>query len=336
MVGVTRTGQVAGSRHGDEEWAPLGLDDDAAAVYVALVGAPHATVGEVAVRSGVDEEHAAAAMARLVAAGAARRAPGGGVRFRAVSPDLAFGPRLAEREAGIRAARETVRRWEDLHRSGERMPSPSDLVEVVVGAEEIGACVDRLMAQSRARICGFDKPPYVHEPGSSFMAEVRRLHEGVTLQVVYDPDAAAWPGRMERDILPSVRAGEQARISDAVPVKLMLFDDEVAVLPVVADAGVGEAAFVVRSTAMVAGLLALFEMVWAGASPVSPEPVGEEVDFGPMLTLLAAGQTDAVIARAMGWSERTTQRRVQRLLSALGVRTRFQAGLAARDRGWLR
>ena len=334
MVIVTRSGQVAGSRH-DQGWSSLGLDETTATLYAALVAAPQAGVAELAAAAGLDTDVADAAIARLVAAGAARRTPGGGLRYRAVSPDVLFGPKLAEREAEIRTARETVRRLEDVHRAGGRLPSPSDLVEVVVGAEEIGACVDRLMDQSRRRICGFDKPPYVHEPGSSFTAEVRRMHEGVTLQVVYDPEAAAWPGRMERDILPSVRAGEQARISDAVPVKLLLFDDEVAVLPVVSGGAVGQAAFVVRSTAMVAGLLALFEMVWAGASPVSTERVGDDVDFGPLLTLLAAGQTDAGIARAMGWSERTTQRRVQRLLAELGVRTRFQAGLAARDRGWL-
>ena len=41
------------------------------------------------------------------------------------------------------------------------------------------------------------------------------------------------------------------------------------------------------------------------------------------------------IARAKGWSARTTQRRVQRLMSSLGATTRFQASLEAARRGWL-
>ncbi|MFE3416773.1 helix-turn-helix domain-containing protein [Streptomyces mirabilis] len=53
------------------------------------------------------------------------------------------------------------------------------------------------------------------------------------------------------------------------------------------------------------------------------------------MSLLAAGLTDAAIARAQGWSERTTQRRIHRLMSQLGVNTRFQAGLTAAQRGWL-
>jgi DNA-binding NarL/FixJ family response regulator len=32
---------------------------------------------------------------------------------------------------------------------------------------------------------------------------------------------------------------------------------------------------------------------------------------------------------------RTTQRRMRQLMNDLGVTSRFQAGVAARDRGWL-
>ena len=45
--------------------------------------------------------------------------------------------------------------------------------------------------------------------------------------------------------------------------------------------------------------------------------------------------TDASIARSLTWSMRTTQRRMAQLMSELGVNSRFQAGLAVRDRGWL-
>jgi DNA-binding NarL/FixJ family response regulator len=54
-----------------------------------------------------------------------------------------------------------------------------------------------------------------------------------------------------------------------------------------------------------------------------------------LIALLAAGMTDAAIARSLSWSMRTTQRRMRQLMDDLGVSTRFQAGAAARDRGWL-
>jgi hypothetical protein len=43
----------------------------------------------------------------------------------------------------------------------------------------------------------------------------------------------------------------------------------------------------------------------------------------------------AAIARSQGWSERTTQRRIHRLMNQLGASTRFQASLTAARRGWL-
>jgi DNA-binding NarL/FixJ family response regulator len=58
-------------------------------------------------------------------------------------------------------------------------------------------------------------------------------------------------------------------------------------------------------------------------------------DTAALLSLLAAGQTDARIARSLGWSLRTTQRRVHQLMATLNAATRFQAGIAARDRGWV-
>jgi DNA-binding MarR family transcriptional regulator/DNA-binding CsgD family transcriptional regulator len=75
-----------------------------------------------------------------------------------------------------------------------------------------------------------------------------------------------------------------------------------------------------------------------GQERTEPEPPaghGLDAETRELLSLLAAGLTDTAIARAQGWSARTTQRRVQRLMSSLGATTRFQASLEASRRGWL-
>jgi DNA-binding NarL/FixJ family response regulator len=51
-----------------------------------------------------------------------------------------------------------------------------------------------------------------------------------------------------------------------------------------------------------------------------------------LLGLLVAGLKDETIARQLGVSLRTVQRRIAALMHELGARTRFQAGVAARDR----
>jgi DNA-binding NarL/FixJ family response regulator len=54
-----------------------------------------------------------------------------------------------------------------------------------------------------------------------------------------------------------------------------------------------------------------------------------------LLSLLASGATDAVIARTFGWSMRTVQRHIHDLMQQVGARTRFQVGMEAVHRGWL-
>ena len=60
-----------------------------------------------------------------------------------------------------------------------------------------------------------------------------------------------------------------------------------------------------------------------------------ETPLPAILTLLAAGASDATIARQSGISQRTVERRVRALMDQLGAGTRFQAGVQAARRGWL-
>ena len=54
-----------------------------------------------------------------------------------------------------------------------------------------------------------------------------------------------------------------------------------------------------------------------------------------LLTMLSAGMTDEAIARQLGVSARTVQRRISDLMETLGSRNRFQAGVQAVRHGLL-
>ncbi|MGI5499971.1 helix-turn-helix domain-containing protein [Lentzea sp. CA-135723] len=85
----------------------------------------------------------------------------------------------------------------------------------------------------------------------------------------------------------------------------------------------------------------MFEGEWAQAAPldVAAPDVGDgahpDEETRALLTMMKAGLTDTAIARANGWSTRTTYRRLQRLMNELGASSRFQAGSLAERRGWL-
>lgn len=69
------------------------------------------------------------------------------------------------------------------------------------------------------------------------------------------------------------------------------------------------------------------------SEPESAPPFGSPCDI-QILRLLAAGATDESIARHLGISGRTVQRRVRALMDDLGVQTRFQAGVQSALRHW--
>ena len=132
------------------------------------------------------------------------------------------------------------------------------------------------------------------------------------------------------------RQGEQVRVIDEMPTRMLVIRGTHAVLPEplgFAD----EPRLLVRQPALVGALTLLFEAYWDQASPVPDLDVRRpRVDLrGSLLRQLAAGVKDEQIARTLGLSLRTVRRRVAELLIELGVDTRFQAGVEAVRRGWL-
>ena len=120
--------------------------------------------------------------------------------------------------------------------------------------------------------------------------------------------------------------------------KLALFDRRIGFVPLDnGDPRVG--AMVVHESPLLDALIALFESVWLRAVPWHPGagvPAGDLDDRSrQVLLLMSAGLKDESIARAMGMSRRTVQKHVTEAMAVLGARNRFQAGLLARDRGWL-
>ena len=329
----------------------IGVRDLAARVYSELVGADQPSVGDIAARCGVSSRIAAAELTGLASLGLAFRLAGRPVRYRAIAPDIALNALIGQREGELRQARAVMHQLTATFQ--ERARHPGSQVEVVHGSANIARIATEVAEQTRYELRGLDRPPYSEAPGTKnalerrhaleqrHALERRRIQDGVSYRVIYDQAALAVPGRMT-GILLSCAYGEQARTRPELPIKLMISDDQLALIPATVTSHSIDTAFVIHRSPILTALIALFEAEWARAVPI---PVGPRMptasDAAPdeetsaLLGLLAAGLTDASIARSLSWSVRTTQRRVQQLMSDLGATTRFQAGMAARERGWL-
>jgi sugar-specific transcriptional regulator TrmB len=364
----------------------VGVAGVAARVYSALIEADQPTAEDVAAACDIPARRASAELAALERVGLAYRLAGRPARYRAIAPDVAISELIGQREAELQAARATMHQLAEMFRETARSRHPDAQVEVVSGPVNIARAVTRAAEATRHQLRGFDRPPYTEAPGASYGLEERRLAAGVVYRVVYDQEALDIPGRMAGDILPSIAAGELARVRPVLPIKLIISDDQLAVIPAAITSRSVDTTFIIHKSPILTALIALFEAEWeraipipgprAGtapgtaaipsASPIPDDPAAlaasatpgtpgdpgagagmtggatarqacdpPEAETAALLAMLAAGMTDASIARSLDWSMRTTQRRMAQLMAELGVSSRFQAGLAVRDRGWL-
>jgi DNA-binding NarL/FixJ family response regulator len=332
---------------------PVGVTGTAARVYVELVETNQLSVAEAAERCGISVRRATTELRHIAALGLAFQVTGRPVRYRAVAPDLAISGLVAQREKELQDVRATMHRLAEVFQETSRGRHPDAQVEVVHGTPNIARVADRVYEQTQHQLRGFDRPPYSREPGTGYRMERSRLAAGVDYRVIYDGDALAIPGRMYDDILPSSAAGEQARTRPHLPIKLIISDDQLALIPAAVSRSI-DTTFVIHRSPILDALMALFEAEWAKATPIpgtqAPPPeaasaaapgppsashAAPDAETAALLAMLAAGMTDASIARSLSWSMRTTQRRMRQLMNDLGATSRFQAGVAAREKGWL-
>ncbi|MFF4594073.1 helix-turn-helix domain-containing protein [Amycolatopsis sp. NPDC001319] len=330
------------------ELGVLGLSADEERVYEALVALPGSTVAALADHlSGpagpLQRTLDALVDKHLVAAS------GNPARYLAAPPDIAINQLVQQRERELSAARAKVHSLSEIHRSAHRT-SPELVIEQLTDRETIAAAVAHLESEALHQVRVFDTPPYYEPPGGEGAARntqaqiARHQNDGVAHRVIYSLDAVAWPQKLETDILPAVRGGEEARTRRTLPIKLIIRDDQDALIPFDLSHSGLQVAYLVRRSPLLTALEALFEGEWAQAAPldasaVTPGPFGggprPDDETRALLTMMMAGLTDTAIARVNGWSTRTTYRRLQRLMTELGASTRFQAGSLAERRGWL-
>jgi DNA-binding CsgD family transcriptional regulator len=325
----------------------LGLAEEAERVYITLIRNPHATTAQLAAATELPVPAVARLLSRLVQDGLIARANGRPPRFSAAAPDTVISSLIGERERELTEARNLVHTLAEAHREARRINDPDTAVELLANRDDVSAAARRLSAVAQHQVRAFDRPPYVDRPGSNLQNQLGRQRDGVAHRVIYDRTAVSWPGRLVDDILPSIRTGELSRVHADLPLKLVIADDRTAIIPFSFAPGGQSAAYLVHPSPLLTALEALFEAYWERATWIAGDEghgggqATGDADGAPdketrsLLTLLAAGLSDAAVARAQGWSERTTQRRIQHLMSLLGATTRFQASLIATRRGWL-
>lgn len=325
-------------------WEVVGIPDAEARVYEALIPQGQSTVEALSDRTNFTTAKVTRALHSLIERGLVTRMPGRPARYDAVAPSLAGSVLVAKREHELRQLQHHLNQLDEAFHTEMAANQLSDRVERIEGAARIYRAFVRIQRSAKREIRAFDKPPYFVSPGEHGdegpnLEERRFLAAGaVGYRVVYDQESVAMPGRLN-NIWDGIRRGERARVGSSLPAKLVISDDETAIISSAADYHNGLACLVRRSS-LLDIVIGLFELTWDRAVPLNrgESRTGDEpLSNGDrqLVGLLASGATDTVIARTFGWSIRTVQRHIHELMQTVGARTRFQIGMEAARRGWL-
>jgi sugar-specific transcriptional regulator TrmB/DNA-binding CsgD family transcriptional regulator len=324
----------------------LGVEPDVELVYRALLGNPGATptaLAQVVQQpvAGVEE-----ALARLVDSGLALHSED--QAYVVAPPAVALGALITERRDSLRLAEQALATLAEEHRAASAGRTISELIEVVTGVDQIRHRFQQVQQAALVELRTFITAPFVAVRPGENEAEPAAVGRGVRFRAVLERAVLAEPSATD-EVVKSLRRGLELRVVDSLPMKLMLADSDLALVPLRVDSAgpAGEpGAVLLQRSGLLAALGALFESVWRQAYPLTlanldgavPTDGGEHEGPTPLdrkiLGLLLAGLTDQAVASQLDLSLRTVQRRLRHLQDAAGVKTRMQLGWYAAQHGW--
>jgi sugar-specific transcriptional regulator TrmB len=314
----------------------LGLDADEEAVYRALVDRPSATVGEIARMLRRPADAVARSLVLLEERGLAAAS---GASWAAASPAIALAPLVTQRRDELRRAELELLGLTERYRGAAGARTAGDLIEVVTGISTVARRFAQLQRGASRELLAFVTSRTVAVSRHDNVAEDEGVRRGVAYRIVLERAVLEEQGA-SADAVSAIRAGEEVRVVERLPIKLAVADRTLAMLPL--DGGPVPAAVLVHRSGLLDGLVALFEAVWERAWPLRADLrtdlAGQALDETDqsVLTLLLAGLTDRAIASQLKLSMRTVQRRVRVIMDIAGVRTRLQLGAHATRAGWIR
>ncbi|MEU9384566.1 LuxR C-terminal-related transcriptional regulator [Streptomyces sp. NPDC048279] len=266
-----------------------------------------------------------------------------------MSPEVALAALLArqenevlERQQQLAEARTEVSRFIDDYHAVQR-DLRGAVIERLHGLEEIRFRIEELTGKCESELLAFatggpqsEAARLASQPLTENLAARGVGRRSVYLESVYNDPATV-------EHLRWLHAhGDEVRTTASLPCRMLVFDRTHAVVPADPDDSAA-GAFVLNGRGVIVALCDLFERAWANSAPFAGgRPQYRERSDGELtpqekavVQLLGEGLTDEVVARKLGVSVRTGRRITAELMSRLGARSRFQAGLRAAQLGWI-
>lgn len=321
--------------------AALGLDNVEERVYEELAQDPYASATQLARAAGVTARRTRLALQSLADVGLVVASTGEAGRYSLTPPEAAVSALVESRQESLARARARAAVLAAQAARVVELEHPADLVGVAVGAESVHLHFLQMQRGAREEVLTFDRPPYPRSGGTVTATIPRESRSpGLRFRTLYDRSILEDPAIAAR-VEAEIENGEIGRVLAGVPIKLAISDRVMAMLPLTdADSPGGQSALIIRPSVLLDSLVALFESLWDKAVPLRAGNglhalQAADPEVVRTASLMAAGLKDAAMARQLRVTERTVRRRVAAVLDTLGVDSRFQAGMRAKELGWV-
>ncbi len=316
----------------------IGLDDEHTAVYRQILRVPSASVDELAAAAGMTPSLVRQIIEDLEGLGLLARQASAPDRVVGSPPSLALRPMLLERERRLTQAHEALVQLSELYRQGAAQRDAPDVVDVILGTDAVRQRFAQLQASAARQVRVFVLNEVAFLDASENEEEERALRRGVRYRVIVEKAVLERPGFIDA-VRESAPHGEEVRVLPTLPTRLIIADDQVALLPMRSHGDErASGALLVHPSGLLDLVMAIFEEFWAVSTEFGSEgemPGSHDGIDRDLLKLLLLGLTDAAAAAQLGISLRTVQRRVAELMETAGVTTRIQLGAEAVRRAWV-
>lgn len=321
----------------------LGLNPVEEATYRHLITLPSASSAALAEQLDLPPTDLQAALTTLAEKGLVATSTNGAEQYVASPPLVALGSLVRDRQDDLNRARSELESLTEQYRGAAAQRTVTDVIDVVTGADAVAQRFAQLQRTAREEVLALVRSGVAVVSAAENAEEDRATARGVAFRVIVERAVLEQPG-VFANAEGAMSRGEQIRVADRVPLRMIVADRELALIPLASAEAEGRAtvgALLVHPSALLDALLALFDHSWAAAEPLSAMSTAaaardglDEVDLR-VLTLMLAGLTDQAVGNQLGLSIRTVQRRVASLMDACSVHTRIQLGVQAERRGWL-
>ncbi|MGE7391326.1 LuxR C-terminal-related transcriptional regulator [Streptomyces sp. NPDC004126] len=324
---------------------PLGLKPSTEAIYRGMLRNPAWGItslvkqlgfDEATIRSGLDE------LTDLALVRPSEEHPGRNV---AVAPKVALDALYARRSADLLQERQALEESRSAaaqllsELEGTRNLFESGTVERLVGADNVRTRIEELKHTATQEALAVMPPlRFGHRGwGDLRCPDSALLERGARVQVLI-PESCRNDSYSRQRAKQLISMGGHVRTAPIVPSERVILDEAIVVIPDAVDES-GCDGLAVHDPAVALAMKSTFLTLWNSAHPYeidisesADQPTSQEQ---ALLRLLAEGATDQMASTRLGISVRTVRRIMSDLMTRLNAGSRFEAGVRAKEHGWL-